>query len=203
MACGCVTTKAASEAERRTLRIALALNAAMFVIGVGAGFWSHSTALVADALDMLADASAYGLGLMAISRGADFKRKSARMSGSLLLILGLGIIGEAVRRMFTGTEPNASIMMVFATLSLVVNVTVLRLLAAFRHGEVHLRATWIFTRADVIANIGIVASGLVIQLVGWGFVDLIAGVLIGGYVAKEAVEILNQTSELVSPDDTL
>lgn len=202
MACGCVTTSAASDAERRTLRIALALNAAMFVIGAGAGLWGHSTGLMADALDMLADASAYGLSLMAISRDADFKRNSARLSGSLLLILGLGIIGEAIRRMFTGTEPIAAVMMTFATLSLVVNVTVLRLLSAFRHGEVHLRATWIFTRADVIANIGVLASGLVIQVMGWGFVDLIAGVLIGGYVAKEAVEILNQTSEFVSRDDT-
>ena len=63
-----------SDEERKTLRIALALNATMSVIGISAGLWAQSTGLMADALDMLADALAYLLPSMAITRDADFKR---------------------------------------------------------------------------------------------------------------------------------
>ena len=197
MACECSSHSAATEKERKILRIALSLNAAMFVIGMTAGLWAQSTGLMADALDMLADASTYGLGLLAVTRGAAFKRNSARWSGALLLILGLGIMAEVVRRAYAGSEPQPTVMMAFALLSLVVNVAVLRMLAPFRRGEVHLRATWIFTRVDVIANVGVFVAGVVILLTGQGWIDLVAGCLIGAYVVKEAVEILKESSEAV------
>ena len=88
-------------------------------------------------------------------------------------------------------------MMAFALLSLVVNVAVLRMLAPFRSGEIHLRATWIFTRVDVIANVGVFVAGVVIWRTGLGWIDLVAGCLIGAYVVKEAVEILKESSEAV------
>ena len=109
----------------------------MFVIGTTAGWWAQSTALMADALDMLADASAYGLGLMAVTRGVNFRRTSTRWSGSLLLILGVGILAEVGHRALAGSQPQPTVMMAFSLLSLAVNVTVLRLLAPFRTGEVH------------------------------------------------------------------
>ena len=77
-----------------------------------------------------------------------------------------------------------------AVLSLVVNLTVLRLLAPMRSGEVHLRATWLFTRADVVANLGVILAGLLILWLGVPYPDYVIGTLIGLYVVKEAVEIL-------------
>lgn len=192
MACECTTASAKTEQERATLRIALVLNATMFVVGMVAGLWAESTGLMADALDMLADASAYTLALLAISRSPIFKRNAARWSGSLLLILGAGIVFDVVRRGLFGSEPQGQIMMVFSAVSLVVNTTVLRMLGKFQHGEIHLRATWIFTRVDVIANMGVFASGLVVWLTGFRFVDLFVGLAIGLYVVKEAFEILSE-----------
>ena len=183
------------DAERATLRIALALNATMFVVGTAAGVWAQSSGLLADALDMLVDASAYALALLAVGRGAAFKRNAARWSGALLLILGAGIVVDAIRRSVYGSEPVGQAMMAFSLASLAVNVTVLRLLGRFRHGEVHLRSTWIFTRADVLANVGVFASGLVVWLTGVRVADLVAGFAIGLYVAKESIEILRATRE--------
>ena len=56
--CGCEAPEVRTGEERRALRIALALNAAMAVIGGLAGWIGQSTGLLADALDMLADAAA-------------------------------------------------------------------------------------------------------------------------------------------------
>jgi Co/Zn/Cd efflux system component len=66
-------------------------------------------------------------------------------------------------------------MMSVAFVSLLVNTTVLRMLGRYREGEVHLRATWIFTRVDVIANVGVMLSGLLVLLTGSRFPDLIGG----------------------------
>ncbi|GMV31020.1 MAG: hypothetical protein AMXMBFR59_31450 [Rhodanobacteraceae bacterium] len=192
--CGC-HAEANTAAERRVLWIALALNAAMAVIGSLAGWWAQSTGLLADALDMLSDATAYAIGLAAIGRSARFKQRAAGVSGSLLLLLGIGVLVEVGRRAWFGSEPIGWPIVATALVSLAVNLTVLRLLRPFRTGEVHLRATWIFTRADVVANIGVVVSGLLILATGWRYPDLVVGALIGLYVCKEALEILSEARE--------
>jgi Co/Zn/Cd efflux system component len=60
---------------------------------------------------------------------------------------------------------------------------------------VHLRATWIFTRVDVIANVGVIFSGLLVLLTGSRFPDLVVGGAIGVYVMKEALEIPGEARE--------
>jgi Co/Zn/Cd efflux system component len=200
MACECTQVSTQTQQERATLRIALALNVAMFVIGMAAGLWAQSTGLIADSLDMLADASAYALALLAVTRGLDFKRNTARWSGWLLLILGAGIILDVTRRTLLGSEPQGDIMMLFAVISLIVNVIVLNLLSRFRHGEVHLRTTWVFTRMDVLANIGVFASGLVVSLTHLRYADLVIGLIIGLYVMKEARDILRDAAQAPCAD---
>jgi len=187
--CGC-HHDAKNAHERRILKIALALNAAMAVIGGIAGWIAQSTGLLADALDMLSDAIAYAIGLVAIGRAARFKANAAWLSGSILLVLGLGVLAEVGRRVVHGAEPASGWMIGTALLSLVVNVTVLRLLAPLKTGEVHLRATWLFTRADVVANVGVILAGGLVLWLDSPYPDFMIGTLIGLYVIKESLEIL-------------
>jgi Co/Zn/Cd efflux system component len=56
--------EARDEAERRTLRIVLGINAAMFLFEIGLGWLAQSTGLIADSLDMLADALVYAIACM-------------------------------------------------------------------------------------------------------------------------------------------
>ena len=99
MSCDCKQVCAKTEAERKTLRVALSLNAAMFVIGTVAGLLAQSTGLLADALDMLTDAVAYGLALMAISRGLAFKKIAA---------IGLYVLKEAVEILREAKEDKSA-----------------------------------------------------------------------------------------------
>lgn len=117
------------------------------------------------------------------------------MSGSVLLALGIGVLLDAVRRGVVDSSPQSGIMMGVASVSLVVNATVLYLAGKYRDREVHLRATWIFTLVDVIANLAVILSGLTILLTGFRFVDLIVGAAIGLYVIREAFEILREARE--------
>ncbi|GAB2519233.1 cation diffusion facilitator family transporter [Lysobacter humi (ex Lee et al. 2017)] len=196
--CGC-HHEAKDAGERKILVIALALNALMAVVGGVAGWIGQSTGLLADALDMLSDAAAYAIGLAAIGRSARFKANAATASGIALLVLGLGLLFEVVRRIAAEAEPESGWMIATATLSLAVNLTVLRLLAPLKQGEVHLRATWIFTRADVIANVGVIAAGVLVMLLDSPYPDHVIGSLIALYVVKEAVEILSEARKARRP----
>lgn len=188
--CGCSPVTPETAEQRRTLKLALALNAAMFVVETTSGIIGNSTGLIADGLDMLADASAYAVALLAIGRGAMFKANAAMASGILLLILGCAVLLDVVRRAISGEPPEGLLMVIVATVALAVNAIVLKLLSKYRDGEVHLRATWIFTRADLIANMAVIASGVAVLVTQFRALDLIVGAGIGLYVIREAFEIL-------------
>lgn len=192
--CAC-HAEASSEAERRILRLALTLNASMFVIGAIAGLLAQSMGLIADSLDMFADACAYGIALAAWRRNAAFKARAATLSGSVLLLLGVGALGGVVWRVLMGSHPEGVWMMVVAFVALLVNSTVLRLLGRFRHGEVHLRATWLFTRVDVVANLAVIVSGGLVLWLHHPAPDLIIGAAISLYILKEAIGILREARE--------
>jgi cation diffusion facilitator family transporter len=196
MSCSCDSDLTVeTEAQQRVLRIALALNATMFIVGLVAGLLGQSSSLIADSLDMLADASAYAIALWAVGRSARFKAGAATLSGSLLLLLGVVVLLDGGRRALLGSQPESLVMMAVAFVSFLVNANVLRMLGRYREGEVHLRATWIFTRVDVIANVGVMLSGLLVLLTGSRFPDLVLGGAIGIYVIKEAIEILREAHE--------
>ncbi len=73
--CGCELEEA-DALERRTLWTLLAINASMFVVEAVAGWLGESTGLIADSLDMLADATVYGIGLYAVGRPLMAKARS-------------------------------------------------------------------------------------------------------------------------------
>lgn len=189
--CGC-QHEARNAHERRVLGIALILNAAMAVIGGVAGWVGESTGLLADALDMLSDAGAYAVGLLAVNRSQRFKTHAALLTGSTLLLLGIGLLVEVGRRVVYGAEPVSGWMVGTAILSLIVNVAVLRMLAPLASGGVHLRAVWICTRADVVANAGVILAGVLVFWLHSPYPDFLIGTLIGLYVVKEAIEILRE-----------
>ena len=193
--CGCTPPPIESAAQKRVLWIALALNAAMFVIEVSAGVLFNSTALIADGLDMLSDAAVYAIALVAIGNSLRFKANAAMFSGVALLFLGAGLLLEVVRRIFAGGAPEGIWMMAISIVALAVNIIVLRLLSNQRSDEVHMRAAWMFTRADVVANAAVIVSGLAVMATGLRYFDLIVGAAIGAYVIREALEIVTEARQ--------
>jgi len=173
----------------------------MFVVEVATGILANSTGLVADGLDMLTDATAYSIALAAIGRSGGFKANAASLSGALLLVVGIGMLIEVARRLVWGSDPEGSWMIAVAFVALAVNVLVLRLLSRQRREEVHIRAAWIFTRADVVANTAVIVAGLAVLLTGIRYFDLAVGAAIGVYVAKEALEIMADAGHARSAPD--
>ena len=136
---------AGGTAEAGTLRAVLAINAAMFVVELAAGWLAQSTGLLADGLDMLADALVYAVALFAVGRPPAAKRRAARLCGWLQLALGAGALAEVARRTLFGSEPEPPAMIGVSLLALAANVASLMLVARHREGGVHMKATYICT----------------------------------------------------------
>lgn len=177
-------------AEARTLRILLAINASMFAIEFVGGWLAQSTGLIADSLDMFADAAVYGLSLYAVGRAAHLKLRAAHLSGWLQLALALFALAEVVRRFFLGSEPEPFTMSAISLLALAANVACLLLIARHRHGGAHMKASWIFSTNDVLANLGVIAAAVLVAWTGTNWPDLAIGAIIATLVLTGAIRIL-------------
>lgn len=178
------------EEEARTLRIVLVVNAGMFVGEAFGALIADSSALLADSLDMFADAVVYGLALFGVHRARATQLKAARLSGILQLLLAAGALAEVVRRLVFGSDPEAPVMVVVAGAALVANAASMWLLARHRQGGAHMKASWIFTTNDVIANLGVIVAAGLVRLLGSNVPDLVVATGIALIVSNGAIRIL-------------
>lgn len=192
--CGC-EVEIKDKSERHVLITLLLINGFMFVAEFVIGWWAQSTALIADALDMLADAMVYGVGLYAVGRSLLVKAHAARISGVLQILLGLLVLFDIVRRIVVGSEPVSTLMMAMGLIALIANVTCLILISRHREGEVHMRASWIFSKNDVIANLGVILAGGLVAWTGSRLPDLAIGLLVALIVIRGGILILQDARE--------
>lgn len=195
-----VKTEKAAESDLKTeshnsqtklLWTVLLINFGFFVIEIATGFISGSMGLVADSLDMLADAAVYGLSLWAVGAAVTRKKKVATLSGYFQLALaGIGLI-EVIRR-FIGVEelPDFRMMIGVSVLALIANSFCLYLLQKSKSKEAHMKASMIFTSNDVIINTGVIIAGVMVLLTQSKYPDLIVGAIVFVVVVRGAIRIL-------------
>jgi hypothetical protein len=177
-------------AQTRVLIWLLAINAAMFGVEFVAGWLAQSAGLIADSLDMFADGAVYGLALHAVGRSSGQTLRAARLSGWLQALLALAALAEVARRLLFGSAPEPPLMMGIATLALIANLACVALLARHRDGGVHMKASWIFSTNDLLANLGVIAAGGLVAWTGSNVPDLVIGTLIALLVFHGARRIL-------------
>lgn len=191
--CGC-ELEAENEQQRSTLRIVLAINAAMFIAEFLAGVIASSAGLLADSLDMLADASVYAISLYAVGRAAGIRRRAATASGVLQVVLGIGVLFESFRRFFGEGEPIGIAMMAIGAVALVANAICLKMISRHKDGDVNFRASYIFSANDVIANIGVIISGGLVLAFESQIPDVVIGTLIAVIVLRGGAKILGEAN---------
>ena len=193
---------------------AVLVNVLLSVAQVIGGVLSGSLSLVADALHNLSDAGALVIALVAqkiakkpASMQLTYGYQRAEIIGALLnsaslIIIGFYLLSEAIAR-FINPEPiNGWIVVWLAGLALVVDViTALITYAAGAKTSLNIRAAFIHNVSDAAASVGVIIAGTLIILYQWYVVDLIATVIISGYViyhglalSKSSIAILMQAT---------
>lgn len=192
--CGC-EIEIKDQEQKAVLYWLLGINAMMFIIEMSVGLLADSTALVADSLDMLADAVVYGVGIYAVGKTIVHKANAAKVSGYFQLALGLLILVDIARRATFGSEPESMLMMGMGGVALIANVICLAIIRKQKNGEVHMRASWIFSANDVIANIGVILAGAMVYLFDTRWPDLVIGFIVSIVVLRGAVLILKDARQ--------
>ena len=179
----------------RLLWIVLVINSVMFVIEGTAGLLAHSTALLADALDMLGDALVYGFSLFVLNRSARWQTGASLAKGLFMLAFGVGVLLEAFYKVIVPVMPGVEVMGIVGALALAANLVCFTLLYRHRDDNLNMSSTWLCSRNDLISNVGVLlAAGASFLLVSrWP--DILIGVLIAGLFLHSAVDVLRRSLE--------
>ena len=188
-----------SQHYRRALWIALALNALMFAVEIGASFKADSTSLLADAIDFAGDALNYGLSLGALALGAAWQSRAALGKGVTMAAYGVLVLIVAFWRLIEGSVPEPLTMSAIALIALTVNLGVAVLLFGFRSGNANMRSVWLCTRNDAIGNVAVLAAAAGVFGTGSALPDLAIAVIFAGLALSSGLTTVRQARrELVS-----
>ena len=203
----------ASHATVRSLRLALALTATLFLVEVAGGFISNSIALLADAGHMLTDVAALALSLFVawFSRRPATAGKSygylrweilaAFLNGSALLLISAGIIYESVTRLNDPEPVGGALMLTVAVAGLIINVISAAILHSGSQASMNVRGAYLHVLGDLLGSVGTVAAAIVIRYTGWLLADPIASLVTTALIirgawtlVREAVDILLESA---------
>jgi len=191
--CGCTGDTQRAERDpryRRALWLVVVLNLGFGVIEAVGGFVANSQALKADSLDFLGDGSITLVGLLALAWSARARARVALIQGLFLAVLGFGVIGFAAWRALHAVPPEADLMGGIGVAALLVNVAAALVLSRFRAGDANVRAIWLFSRNDALANVAVIAAAGLVAWTGSAWPDIAVAAVIALLFLHSAQEII-------------
>lgn len=192
----------------RAFAIGIALNIAYVLAEGGAGLWTGSVALLADAGHNLSDVLglAVAWGGAALARSAPSKRFTYGLKGStilaalanaLLLLVALGaIVLEAVQRI--GDPPVLAGLTVstVAAIGIAVNAFTAWLFARGRKDDINVRGAYLHMLSDAVVSAGVVLAGIAIWATGIGWIDPVVSLVIAALIFWQTWGLLRETVEM-------
>jgi len=183
----------ANPAYRRVLWVVLAINAAMFLVEIGAGLAAGSASLQADALDFFGDAANYAISLLVVGMALRYRAMAALAKGATMGLFGLWVTGTVVWHALHGTLPSAVTMGAVGFAALAANAISFGLLSAYRDGDANMRSAWICTRNDVLGNLAVLAAAAGVFGTGTGWPDLVVAAIMASLALQGAWLVIRQS----------
>ena len=164
---------------RHVLLVVMAINLVLFLVEGTIGWFARSSALLADAFDMLVDSLAIAVSVVALLQGRAARLRSALFKGVLQIAFGAAIFAQSAIAAGHGHVPNGLAIEVAALLALAGNVGCAVLLSRYRRGDVDLRALWLCSRNDIVANLSIFLAGALVLVLDSRIPDLVVAWALG------------------------
>ena len=127
-----------------------------------------------------------------MGRSSGDQCQAAELSGRLQIGLAVWVLLDVLRRTAFGSEPISALMVGIGALALLANLLCLVLVRRQRGGGVHMRASVIFSTNDTLANLGVIAAGLLVAWSGSRLPDLMIGTAISLLVLQGGRRILRE-----------
>lgn len=197
-----------ADADRGKLAIALGLIVAFMAVEVVVGIAAHSLALLSDAAHMLTDAGAIALALVAVrlaQRPAGgrltfgLKRTeilSAQFNGATLLVLGLLIVYEGIRRLIEPPATEGTALLVVALVGVAVNLAATWTLSKANRQSMNIEGAFQHILTDLAAFIATAIAGVVILLTSFERADGIAALIVAAIMFRAAYSLLRDSGRV-------
>jgi cation diffusion facilitator family transporter len=176
--------------QSSTLKVVLGINILMFLVEVVAGWYAGSTALLADSLDMLGDAFAYGFSLYVVGRSSSWKAVSAMFKGGIMAVFGLFVLGQAVYKMIFPQTPHFETIGLIGLLALVANSVCLALLWRHRAEDINMSSVWLCSRNDILANLSVIVAAAGVWISDSQWPDVLIGLGIALVFFRSATHVI-------------
>ncbi|MDX8430436.1 MAG: cation diffusion facilitator family transporter [Candidatus Algichlamydia australiensis] len=195
--------------QTHALKIALLIAVIFMAVEFLFGYLANSLALIADALHMFTDVGAFLLSIVAIKIGMrpktskmSFGYRRAEILGALassviLWALCLIIIYEAITRMIHPEEVKGLIVFIVATIGLIANIVMMKVLHTHQEGNLNVKAAFLHVIGDLLGSIGVIASGLIILWTHYSIVDPIISTLFALIILFTSAKIIKKTTTIL------
>jgi len=195
--------------NQKSLTIVLGLTTTFFLVELFGAFWTHSLALLSDAIHMLSDIGALGLALFAAWAASKPARANktfgyyraevlaAFFNSALLLIIAITIFREAYTRIHSPIVIKTIPMLIIATIGLAINLVGAFILSQHQNENINIRGALIHVLGDTLGSLGAITAGLVIWIKGWLWFDPLISFLIGAIIIFNALRILWDTVNIL------
>jgi Co/Zn/Cd efflux system component len=193
--CGCgdsLKFDGLSGAYKRALWAVIAINAAMFLVEMGAGMFAGSQALKADALDFLGDTVTYAITLFVIGMPLVWRARAALLKGLSLGAMGLWVLGSTVYHALVLGVPQAEVMGAIGFLALAANLSSVLLLLKYRDGDANVRSVWLCSRNDAIGNLAVILAASGVWATNTAWPDLIVAGIMASLFLWSSTQIVRQ-----------
>jgi Co/Zn/Cd efflux system component len=188
--------KPVSGRMRRVVRLAAILNLAYFGVEFAVATAIGSVSLFADSIDFLEDTAVNFLILLALDWSARYRARIGMALSGVLLVPGVATLWTAWRKFAVPVPPSPLPLSLAGAGALAVNLSCAIMLARYRqHSGSLTRAAFLSARNDVLANVAIVAAGLVTAYTRSAWPDLVVGLGIALMNADAAREIYQLARE--------
>lgn len=178
--------------QSRVLYVVFAINAVMFLVEFTAGWIASSTALLGDSLDMFGDASVYALTLFVLDRSRRARAGAALFKGGFMLLFGVVVVADAVRKLVIQEVPAADWMGIVGALALLANGICLAMLYRHRADDLNMRSTWLCSRNDLVANSSVIVAAGLVALTGTLWPDIVVGLAIAALFLHSAWQVIRE-----------
>ena len=173
--------------DKKILALSFAIITGFMVIEFVGGYWFNSLALMADAGHMANDSLSLFLALLALFLSTQKQRYIALLNSSSLIVVALMILVEAIQRWQNPIEMMALPMLGVASLGLLVNLLVAKIMLNSDHDNLNIKAAYLHVLTDLFGSIIAILSGLSAYLLGWLWVDPLASMILSVLVLKSGI----------------
>lgn len=173
--------------DKKILALSFAIITSFMVVEFVGGYWFNSLALMADAGHMANDSLSLFLALLALFLSAQKQRYIALLNSGSLIVVALMILFEAIQRWQNPIEMMALPMLGVASLGLLINLLVAKIMLNSDHDNLNIKAAYLHVLTDLFGSIIAILSGLSAYFLGWLWVDPLASMILSVLVLKSGI----------------